>query len=316
MAIHLLMIALALAVLVAGAESVVRGASALALRLGLSRLAIGLTVVAFGTSAPELVVSLKAALDGAGDIAVGNVIGSNIFNIAVILGLAALICPIPVHEQVVRLDAPIAFAVALLLLPLLGDGVITRSEGVLLLLGLIAYTALNLVLARRRMRAGLQDWPDAPFAGGATRRLWRELLLIAAGLGLLVVGAGLLVSHAASLARALGVQEAVIGLTIVAAGTSLPELATSLVAAWRRQADIAVGNVVGSNVFNVLGILGASSALRPITSAGIGSLDLLAMSLLSLLLLPLLYTGRTLHRLEGLLLLVLYGGYLAWRWPA
>lgn len=166
MAIHLLMIALALAVLVAGAESVVRGASALALRLGLSRLAIGLTVVAFGTSAPELVVSLKAALDGAGDIAVGNVIGSNIFNIAVILGLAALICPIPVHEQVVRLDAPIAFAVALLLLPLLGDGVITRSEGVLLLLGLIAYTALNLVLARRRMRAGLQDWPDAPFAGG------------------------------------------------------------------------------------------------------------------------------------------------------
>ncbi len=308
------MIALALAVLVVGAESLVRGASSLALRLGISRLAVGLTVVAFGTSAPELVVSLEAAIAGSGDLAVGNVVGSNIFNIAVILGLAALVCPIPVHEQAVRLDAPIGLAVALLLVLLLLDGALGRIEGLALLALLAAYTAFNIVLARRRVRAGLEDWPEAPFAGPAGG-LWRELLLIVLGLGLLVAGANLLVGHAILLARLLGVGEAVIGLTIVAAGTSLPELATSLVAAWRRQADIAVGNVVGSNVFNILGILGAASLVSPMASDGVGRTDLLVMVLFSVLLLPLLYTDRLLHRLEGVLLLLLYGGYLAWLWP-
>lgn len=315
MALHLLLVALALGVLVAGAETLVRGAAALAVRAGISRLAIGLTVVAFGTSAPELVVSLKAALAGAGDLAVGNVVGSNIFNVAVILGLAALICPIPVHEQVVRLDAPIACAVSALFAWLLLDGALGRLEGVLMLSLLAAYTAFNLVLARRRVREGREDWSELPSSGGGGGRLGRELMLVALGLGLLIAGASLLVTHAIALARLLGVGEAVIGLTIVAAGTSLPELATSLVAAWRRQADIAVGNVVGSNVFNLLGILGASSTVTPLTSAGVGAGDLLAMFLLSLLLLPLLYTGRLLHRIEGLLLLAAYGGYLAWLWP-
>lgn len=314
MTLHLLLVALALGVLVAGAESLVRGAAALAVRAGISRLAIGLTVVAFGTSAPELVVSLKAALAGAGDLAVGNVVGSNIFNVAVILGLAALVCPIPVHEQVVRLDAPIACAVSALFAWLLLDGALGRLEGLLMLSLLAVYTAFNLVLARRRVREGREDGSELP-SGGGGGRLGRELMLVAVGLGLLIAGANLLVTHAIALARLLGVGEAVIGLTIVAAGTSLPELATSLVAAWRRQADIAVGNVVGSNVFNLLGILGASSAVTPLTSAGVGAGDLLVMLLLSLLLLPLLYTGRLLHRLEGLLLLVAYGGYLAWLWP-
>lgn len=180
---------------------------------------------------------------------------------------------------------------------------------------LAAYTAFNLVLARRRVREGREDWSELPSSGGGGGRLGRELMLVALGLGLLIAGASLLVTHAIALARLLGVGEAVIGLTIVAAGTSLPELATSLVAAWRRQADIAVGNVVGSNVFNLLGILGASSTVTPLTSAGVGAGDLLAMFLLSLLLLPLLYTGRLLHRIEGLLLLAAYGGYLAWLWP-
>lgn len=311
---HLTMIALALGVLLVGAESLVRGAASLALRLGISRLAVGLTVVAFGTSAPELMVSVDAALAGSGDIAVGNVVGSNIFNIAVILGLAALVCPIPVHEQVVRLDAPIALAVALLLVLLLHDGALGRIEGLALFALLVAYTALNMVLARRRVRAGLEDWPEAPFTGPTGSR-WRELLLIVFGLGLLVAGANLLVGNAILLAQLLGVSEAVIGLTIVAAGTSLPELATSLVAAWRRQADIAVGNIVGSNVFNILGILGAASLVSPLASSGVGTFDLLVMLIVTLLLLPLLYTGRLLHRLEGLLLLLLYVGYLAWLWP-
>ncbi|MDW8479900.1 MAG: calcium/sodium antiporter [Xanthomonadales bacterium] len=297
-----LLLAFALLLLFVGAEALVRGAASLALRLGLSRLAVGLTVVAFGTSAPELVVSVEAALAGSGDLALGNVVGSNIFNVAVILGLAALICPIPVRERIVRLDAPLALGAALLLWPLLADGRIARVEAALLLAILGGYTALNLVLARRRVREGLQDWPDAPLAAGEGSLAW-DLAGLALGLLLLVLGSELLVEQAIAIARRLGVSEAVIGLTLVAAGTSLPELATSLVAAVRRQPDIAIGNVVGSNVFNILGILGAAGLLAPLAAPQVAWRDLAILTVVSVLLLPLLYTGRLLHRLEGALLL-------------
>lgn len=306
---NLLFIGLSLALLFVGAESLVRGSASLALRLGLSRLMVGLTIVAFGTSSPEMIVSVKSALAHQGDLAVGNVVGSNIFNIGVILGIAALVCPVPVHRQVIKVDAPIALGVALLVPLLLLNSRLGRIEGLLLVSFAVAYTWLNVVLARRE--AETND-PSEPIPA----RHWGvDLGLIAAGLGILVLGSRLLVDHSVALAQTLGVSEALIGLTIVAAGTSMPELATSVVAAFRRQPDIAIGNVVGSNIFNVLGILGVASLVEPIHAPGISSLDLGMMVILTVLLLPLLYTGRMLHRLEGVILLAMYGAYLFVIWP-
>ncbi len=319
---HLGFIALALILLFLGAEILVKGSSSLALRAGLSRLMVGLTIVAFGTSSPELFVSAKAALSGQGDIAVGNVIGSNSFNIGVILGITALLCPIPVHRQIIRIDAPIALGVACALLWLLQDHRLTRPEGLLLLAGIVGYNAMNLVLARKESAAAAatatatatEADADAPVPS-ITRHWTVDAALILGGLAVLVLGSHLLVDNSVALARAFGVSEAIIGLTIVAAGTSMPELATSMVAAIRKQPDIAIGNVVGSNVFNLLGILGMGSMVTPLHAPGISALDGLAMIVFSALLIPLLYTGRLLHRLEGALLLGLYGLYLAKLWP-
>ncbi|MBX3354330.1 MAG: calcium/sodium antiporter [Phycisphaeraceae bacterium] len=311
---NLLFILLALLMLFIGAEGLVRGSAALARRAGLSPLVVGLTVVAFGTSSPELVVSAKAALSNQGDIAVGNVVGSNIFNIAVILGVTALVFPVPVHLQVIRIDAPIALGVTVLLVMLLLDRAVGRIEGALLLGGILGYTWMNIVLARREGAATAAD-PGEPLIPRPSRHWAIDLLFIAGGLVVLVMGSRLLVSHSVDLATRLGVSEAVIGLTIVAAGTSMPELATSLVAAIRRQPDIAVGNVIGSNVFNSLGIVGAASMLAPLSAPGISSLDLAAMVIVTVVLLPLLVTGRRLQRVEGIALLAMYGVYLALRWP-
>lgn len=315
MTTHLLFIALSLLLLFAGAEGLIRGSASLAMRLGLSKLVVGLTVVAFGTSSPELLVSLEAALGGQGDIAIGNVIGSNSFNIGIILGITAIVCPIPVHRQIIRFDAPIALGVAILALFLFRDHRVGRIEGGFLVAGIVAYTWINLIFARRETQLGQDGGAAVPTSPLPARHWAIDLGLIAAGLGLLVIGARLLSDHSVTLARGLGVSDAVIGLTIVAAGTSLPELATSIVAAIRRQADIAVGNVVGSNLFNILGILGISSLVQPLDAPGISIVDVGAMILFSLLLIPLLYTGKTLHRIEGLLLLGLYIGYVAYLWP-
>ena len=315
MIIHLLFLGLSLLLLIGGAESLVRGSSSLALRLGLSKLMVGLTIVAFGTSSPELFVSLKAALVGQGDIALGNVVGSNIFNIGLILGLTALVCPIPVHFQVIKIDAPIALLTAIILSALLLDFHLGRIEGFLFFAGLIAYVWMNVILARRETKANQileveGEVPDKP-----SKHWVLDMVLILAGLGILVLGSRLLVEHAVLLAQSLGVSEAIIGLTIIAAGTSMPELATSLVAAFRKQPDIAIGNVVGSNIFNILGILGISSLVVPLSAPGISAFDLGTMILFSVLLLPLLYTGRILHRFEGALLLALYGAYVFFLWP-
>lgn len=306
----LLWILLGVGLLYGGAEGLVRGSASVARRLGLSPLVIGLTVVAFGTSMPELVVSVRATLAGAGPIAVGNVVGSNIANIALILGLSALIRPIRVHAQLIRVDVPILIVASVALAVLLQDGRVGRVEGVLFLAGLVGYTVLGLRLARAESAAVHAEFAEAtPPPTGS----WaRDLVFIAAGLGLLVLGARLLVDGAVTIATSFGVSEAVVGLTIVAVGTSLPELATSLVAAGKGEGDIAVGNVVGSNLFNILGILGTASVVRPLTQTGMTRLDLGVMVGLALVMLPLMRTGFRLSRGEGGFLLAVYLVYVGW----
>ena len=313
MGYSLFQIAVGLVLLYGGAEGLVRGSAALALRAGLTPLVVGLTVVAFGTSSPELVVSVQAALAGRGDLAVGNVVGSNIGNVALILGLSVVIRAMEVKAQLLRLDVPVMVGVSALLWALLSDGGLGRIEGAALVVGAVAYTLFNLWQARRETAAA-QSVGEAvlPPPRGP---LWRDVLFIGGGLALLVFGAHFLVGGAVDVARQLGLSEAVIGLTIVAIGTSMPELATSVVAALRGEGDLAIGNVVGSNVFNVLGILGAAAVVRPLEIGGISPIDLAAMTFLAALLLPLMRTGFRLVRWEGGLLLALYAAYVYYLLP-
>jgi cation:H+ antiporter len=299
-----------LVLLYGGAEGLVRGSAALALRFGLPPLLVGLTVVAFGTSSAELVVSLDAALTGNGTIAVANVVGSNICNIALILGLSALIYPMQVQAQLIRLDVPIVIGCSLLLILLLSDGALGRLEGALLSLGLVGYITFSFYEARREKPQVQEVIAEVMPASG--RAAWLDTVFVLGGLGALVVGADLFVSGAVALAERLGMSQAAIGLTIVALGTSLPELATSVVAAVKKEGDIAIGNIVGSNIFNVLGILGVTASVQPLQSQGIGFLDLGVMTAVALLLLPLMRSGYRLTRWEGGLLLLVYGGYVVY----
>jgi cation:H+ antiporter len=304
-----------LALLYFGGESLVKGASGLALRLGLTPLVIGLTVVAFGTSSPELFVSVRAALAGQGDIALGNVIGSNIANVGLILGLCALISPMRVHLQVLRFDAPVMVGVSIIALLVLADREVSRFEGLLLVIGLLAYSAINVWLARREVAAGKVAEIDAGAAEIAkpVDLKWPRLIWhIGAGLVMLGFGARFLVDGSVQVASAFGMSEAVIGLTIVAVGTSLPELATSLIAAVRREGDIAVGNIIGSNIFNILSILGFASLVSPLLAAGLSLIDVWIALGFALTLLPLMLTGFVVQRWEGALLLVGYITYTAW----
>jgi cation:H+ antiporter len=303
-------IAAGLALLYVGGELLVRGASGLALRLGMSPLAIGLTIVAFGTSMPELVVSVDAALSGSDAIAVGNVVGSNIANVALILGLVVLLRPTIVEAKVVRFDAPLMIVASLLMIGGLANGRLSRVEGALLLAGLVGYTAFTFWEARRESPAVREEF--AAMAPGILHPIAWGALVVAAGLAVLVAGGHLLVGGAVSLAAAGGVSEATIGLTIVAIGASLPELATSLVAALKRQGDIAVGNIVGSNLFNILGILGVTAVIHPLARGDIDGVDLAVMLGVAVALLGLLTNRLALERAEGGLLLATYTGYLVW----
>jgi cation:H+ antiporter len=298
-----------LVLLIAGGELLVRGASALALRLGMTPLVVGLTVVAFGTSSPELAVSVGAAWTGNADVALGNVVGSNIFNVLFILGAAALVTPLVVSRQLVIWDAPIMVGVCAMLLPLALDGQVGRGDGVLLVAGLAAYLVFAIWLSRRE--AAPADDGGAAGAGP----WWRSAAFIVIGLGLLVVGAGWLVDAAVALARALGLSELVIGLTIVAAGTSLPEVVTSIVAALRGQRDIAVGNVVGSCIFNVLAVLGITAAVAPsgiaVAPAAL-AFDIPVMIAVAVACLPIFFTGHLIARWEGGLFLFYYAAYTAY----
>lgn len=312
-----LLIVLGLVLLVGGAEVFVRGASALASRLGLSPLVVGLTVVSLGTSAPEIAVSVGASWSGRDDLAVANVVGSNIFNILAILGIAALVSPLIVERRLVRVDVPLMIGVSALFWVLTLDGAIARWEAGLLLFLCIGYTAMLIIAARRAVPTSTDD-PEPPSVVSAELKRNRHsvsLCFLALGLGLMVFGARFLVGGATSLASRLGVSEAIIGLTIVAAGTSLPELATSVVAAARGQRDIAVGNVVGSCVFNVLAILGiAGLAGRSslVVSAPMLSFDIPVMIAASVACLPIVFTGHRIDRREGLLFLAGYLAYLGY----
>ena len=308
MAIILALVGLAL--LYFGGEWLIRGASALAIRLGVSSLAIGLTVVAFGTSAPELVVSVDAALSGANDVAVGNVVGSNIANIALILGLAALLRPAKVEAKILRVDAPIMILVSFALLALMADGRAPRLEGCLLLVGLTAYTVFTFWEAGRESQQVREEFASAapePRSGASA-----SVFFVVAGFASLVVGGHLLVTAAVELATLLGMSQAAIGLTIVAIGTSLPEFATSVMASLRGNGDIAIGNVVGSNIFNILGILGLTAVIHPLELGAITWLDLGAMVGFACVLGVLLLTRLQLGRAEGAFLLAGYISYTSW----
>jgi len=296
--------------LYAGGEALVRGASSLAARMRVSPLVIGLTVVAFGTSAPELAVSLEASLGGSPDIALGNVVGSNIANIGLILGMTALLRPARVEARLVRIDVPLMVGASLLVLFLLADGLISRPEGLVLILGLVGWIAFTAVAARRE-----SEDVRSEFATGAPRSLSGvviAILYVAAGLGALLLGGRLLIDAAVSVAASAGVSQAVIGLTVVAVGTSIPEFTTSVVAGLRGHGDIAVGNVIGSNLFNLLGVLGVAAMVRPLSRGDIDSMTLFMFLAIALLVLPLLYTRHRLSRAEGAFLLAVYGGYIAW----
>jgi cation:H+ antiporter len=294
-----------------GAEGLVRGSSSLALRLGLSPLVVGLTVVAFGTSSPELMVSLRAALAGQGDISVGNVVGSNVCNVGLILGLCALITPIATNSQIVRVDIPIMLGITALSLALMADGNLGRTEGVIFCTILVAYIVFSIQLARRQPADAL----GAEFGEEVTiskRGLAIDVLMVGGGLALLVFGARFLVDGAVIIARTYGWSEALIGLTIVAIGTSLPELATSLLAAIKKESDIAVGNIVGSNIFNLVGILGITAIVHPLQAAGISVVDLGVMAGFAVLLWPMAYYQQRITRPEGAMLLLGYTAYVFW----
>ncbi len=304
--------------LVAGAESLVRGASRLALAVGISPLVVGLTVVAYGTSMPELAVSWKASLLGQPDIAVGNVVGSNICNILLILGLSSIVAPLVVDQSLVRKDVPIMIGISVLLLLAGLDGTVQRWEGALLFLGGVLYTWFAIVQSRKETKAVQQEYsdglPPAPVRHGLMEHA-ASVLLVIGGLVILVLGARLLVDAAVRIALAFGVTERLIGLTIVAVGTSLPELATSVVAAARGQRDIAVGNVVGSNIFNILVVLGASAAVSKvgvIVSPAMLKFDIPVMIAVALTCLPVFMAGHQIRRTEGMLLFGYFIAYTAY----
>jgi cation:H+ antiporter len=315
--IAVLLLLAGLALLTVGAEVLVRGASALAAAARVSPLVIGLTVVAFGTSAPELVVSVQSALAGRPDVALGNVIGSNILNVLLILGVSAMIVPLRVSGQLIRIDVPVMIAVSVGVLLLGLDGRLGLLDGLLLTAGLLAYTAWTVVQGRRE-QAGIAAAAAIESGTEAVRPTWRSMpwnvLVLGVGLGLLVLGASWFNESAVAIATRLGVSELVIGLTIVAAGTSLPELATSILAAIRGERDIAVGNVVGSNLFNLLGVLGISSLVAPtgvtVSPAALG-FDLPVMIAVAVACLPIFFTGHLIARWEGALFTGYYVAYTA-----
>ena len=300
------------ALLIGGAEMLVRGASRVAITAGISPLVVGLTVVAFGTSSPELAVTISSAYAGQADVALGNVVGSNIFNVLFILGLSALVAPLVVAQQLVRLDVPLMIAASVLTLVLALDGRVGRADGVILFAGIIGYTLFLLRQSRRESGAVKGEYQEAFVDGKRRSPLLVNVALIVAGLGLLVVGARWLVQAAVTTATSLGVSELVIGLTVVAAGTSLPEVATSILATLRGERDIAVGNVVGSNLFNLLAVLGLGSIVAPggvPVSTGALTFDIPVMIGVAIATLPIFFTGHTISRWEGAVFLGYYVAY-------
>lgn len=291
-------------ILTFGAEALVRGASAVALRLGIAPLIIGLTIVAFGTSAPELAVSVKSALAGNPGIALGNVVGSNIVNVGLILAITALIRPITVQSQMVKRDIPIMICASVLMWFLLLDGEVSFIDGAILFGALVSYLVFSYVSAKNN--------PEDVDVNTNPQHPGLSIALIIAGIAMLVGGGILFVDGAVDLAKQFGISEVIIGLTIVAIGTSMPELVTSVMAALKGQSDIAIGNVVGSNIFNVLGILGATALIHPVSAAGFNEVDFIAMLIFAFMVLPFAWSGLRIGRREGGMLLAGYLGYTSY----
>jgi cation:H+ antiporter len=327
MALHWILLAIGFVLLYFGADWLVRGAASLARSLGISPVVIGLTVVAFGTSAPELVVSVISSVQDKSMIAVGNVVGSNICNIALVLGAAAAVMPISADRSVVRRDIPLMLGISLYLLLLSMDSHVSRLEGATLFAGVIGYTLFNYFIAVKESRracaveAAASGCPEPAVKArvdeiGHIASRPRQVLMIIAGIAGVVIGADTMIDAAVAIMKNMGVSEKFIGLTVVALGTSLPELATSIVAALKRQMDISIGNLVGSNVFNILSVIGAAAIVRPIPIPGgfIESglvIDYAVMMGISLLPWILMRRDRTVKRWGGLLLLGCYAAYLA-----
>ena len=316
---ELLMIAIyiigGLILLYFGANWLVQGAITLALHLGLSPLIVGLTVVALGTSVPEALVSVQAAIGHQGGIALGNVIGSNILNIALILGLSAFFNPLKVDSHLVKADVPLLAGATFMLVVLLEDFHISRMEGSFLLLCIVGYVAGNIMTVKRTSpEENKIEGVEVP--EDHSKNLWRDISFLFIGLIALAFGSNFLVTGAVDLARILGLSEALIGLTIVSIGTGTPEMATALMAAYRKRSDLAIGNAVGSNLFNIMFVLGIAALVAPLDGKGISSIDLYVMLGVTILLLPTVWTGRILDRKEGFLFLAIYVGYLYHLWPA
>jgi cation:H+ antiporter len=304
-----------LVLLIVGAEALVRGAGKLAISMGISPLVVGLTVVAFGTSSPEMAVSVQSALEGKVDIAIGNVVGSNIFNVWFILGACALVAPLMIARQIIRQEVPIMIAASLLLIGFMWDGKITRIESAVLFGSLIAYTAFLVIQSRREAKQSSLENVDLNMSSGWDKHWAVQVLLIVIGLILLVQGSNWLVEAAVVFAKIMGVSEVVIGLTIIAAGTSMPEVATSILATIRGQRDIAVGNVIGSNTFNILGVLGLTGLVAPTSLAvapSIMAFDMWVMLAVAVACLPVFFTGREIARWEGAIFMGYYIAYAAY----
>lgn len=287
-----------------GADRLTEGASALARRMNVPEIIIGLTIVAAGTSAPELFVSLVSALKGTPDLAVGNVVGSNTMNAMLIVGCAAMVAPMAISRPTVKKDIPFSVGASVLLILLALDQFLGRIDGIILLVGFAAFMTYTLMQAKKGQVEAVMD--------GKQLTPWLSVLYLVVGLAMLVAGSNLFVDSASSVAYALGISEGVVGLTVVAGGTSLPELATSVVAARKGQSAIAIGNVIGSNVFNILMILGLTATISPLQIQGITTLDMAVMLLSVALVWLFSFTRFTVERWEGALLVGGYGVYLWW----
>lgn len=303
-----------LALLILGADLLVRGAARLSLSLGIAPLVVGLTVVAFGTSAPELAVSVKGALDGQTDIALGNVVGSNILNVLFVLGVSALLAPLVVDRQLIRQEVPFLIGLSALVAWMASDSNVSALDGMALCAIMAAYTGLLYWQGKRAPASELTD-DMIPLATGAMSRLPVQLVLIAVGLGMLVLGSQWLVNAATTFATMLGVSELIIGLTVVSFGTSLPEVATSVIAALRGEREIAVGNVLGSCIFNLMAVLGISAVVSGsglLVPVSLMAFDIPVMVAVAVACLPVLATGHLIARWEGALFLAYYVAYVAY----
>ncbi|MCK5741129.1 MAG: calcium/sodium antiporter [Chlorobi bacterium] len=292
-----------------GAEGLVRGSASVALRMRIAPLIVGLTIIAFGTSSPELVVSIKAALKGNAEIALGNVIGSNICNIALIIGVAAIIRPIKVDKNFIKADMLLMVGVTILLILLMFDGNLDMIDGVIMFAGIIVYNVATIVSARKSSIDSVKIDEDDHIPE-KSKSVAKDIAFIVGGLAVLILGANIFVDGAIVIAKFLGASDLIIGLTVIAFGTSLPELATSIVAAIKGHAEISIGNAVGSNIYNILLILGVASMVTPINSASVNIVDVAVMLAIALILFPLSWTQQAISRKEGVFLLLIYLSYM------